>query len=66
MRSAYDAGCRVAFVPDLTDADDEIRSKAEVFRSLDELRERLSREMGGDRSARFRNPGHCNPDVHWG
>ena len=31
----------------LTDADDEIRSKAEVFRSLDELRERLSGEMGG-------------------
>lgn len=53
VRSAYDAGCRVAFVPDLTDADDEMRSKAEVFCSLDELRERLSGEICGARSALF-------------
>lgn len=37
VRSAHAAGCRVAFVPDLTDADDEIRSMAEVFRDLGEL-----------------------------
>lgn len=37
VKSAYDAGCDVAFVPDLTDADDSIRSKATVYRTLSEL-----------------------------
>lgn len=43
VRSAYAAGCRVAFVPDLTEADGEIRSKADVFSSLEELAECFDR-----------------------
>lgn len=37
VRSAYDAGCRVVFVPDLTPADDEILMKARVLNGLGEL-----------------------------
>lgn len=44
VRSAYAAGCRVAFVPDLTGADDEIRSMAAVYQSLDDLADSLGDE----------------------
>lgn len=47
VRSAYDAGCRVAFVPDLTGPDDEIRSKATVFGDLGELADRIGSLRGG-------------------
>ncbi len=41
VRSAYDAGCVVAFVPDLTGPDDEMRSKARVFPDLGALAESI-------------------------
>ena len=37
VTSAYRAGCDVAFIPDLTGADDDIRSKATVYMSLVDL-----------------------------
>lgn len=42
VRSAYSAGCRTVFIPDLTGADDEIRSKSMVFEDMYGLREFLS------------------------
>lgn len=40
VRSAYDAGCKVVFVPDLTPADDEIKEKAyRIYPSLIGLKE---------------------------
>ena len=44
VRSAFDAGCKVAFIPDLTEADDEIRAKAMVFSDLDELAESMGNQ----------------------
>lgn len=46
VRSAYDAGCRVVFVPDLTPADDEMRSKADVLDSLESLPDYIRRIDG--------------------
>lgn len=42
IRSAHSAGCRTVFIPDLTGADEEIRSKSMVFEDMYGLKEFLS------------------------
>lgn len=42
VRSAYSAGCRTVYIPDLTGADDEIRSKSMVFEDMFGLKRFLS------------------------
>lgn len=42
VRSAYSAGCSVIFIPDLSEADEEIRSKATVFGCMSEFKENIN------------------------
>lgn len=70
IRSAFDAGCRVVFVPDLTPADDEIAGKAHVLESLDllpryleEIDGRGESRRGAPSRSRYRSA-RCRPPMN--